>query len=318
MSVCVPARRQGGGLWGERGGRGEEFQSVPCVYRETCSRFKGVACVFHTGTKSTLGREVNWKSMGASVDRSDLGRWAMVCRGLAVRQAGKHASKRRLPGLCDLISLETTQMNEWRITHTFSTRGEDISCRDGRKLKSQKAGVGVLPNQRPNSTFRSKVKSHKFCQRDRHVVCSKSKGRDGRQNTRHATHNNLMLRSCSALSRALGRPAFSTRVSLLRNIHARVPQPPLSLSHWSEPTGDGLVPIVVEQTVRAFVYVPLCTRSHSRLIPFLHAPRREGANAPMTYSLAFFESASSCFTDPSVPTHPSMLCPSLSAKKKLF
>lgn len=66
-----------------------------------------------------------------------------------------------------------------------------------------------------------------------------------------------MLRSCSALSRALGRPAFSTRVSLLRNIHTRVTQPPLSLSHWSEPTGDGLVPIVVEQTVRAFMYVPL-------------------------------------------------------------
>ena len=133
--------------------------------------------------------------MGASVDRSDLGRWAMVCRGLAVRQAGKHASKRRLPGLCDLISLETTQMNEWRITHTFSTRGEDISCRDGRKLKSQKAGVGVLPNQRPNSTFRSKVKSHKFCQRDRHVVARKA--REGTDGKTRATP--LIIISCCAL-----------------------------------------------------------------------------------------------------------------------
>ena len=35
------------------------------------SRFMGVARVFQTGTISTLGREVNWKSMGASVDRSD-------------------------------------------------------------------------------------------------------------------------------------------------------------------------------------------------------------------------------------------------------
>jgi hypothetical protein len=41
------------------------------------SRFKGVAGVFQTGTMSTFEREVNWKSMGASVDRSDLGRWAI-------------------------------------------------------------------------------------------------------------------------------------------------------------------------------------------------------------------------------------------------
>jgi hypothetical protein len=26
----------------------------------------------------TFGREVNWKSMGASVDRSDLGLWAII------------------------------------------------------------------------------------------------------------------------------------------------------------------------------------------------------------------------------------------------
>lgn len=42
------------------------------------SRFKGVAGLFQTGTMSTFGREVNWKSMGASVDRSDLGLWAII------------------------------------------------------------------------------------------------------------------------------------------------------------------------------------------------------------------------------------------------
>ena len=90
MRACMAPRR---GDLGARGGEG--FQSVPCVYCEACSRFKGVAGVFQTGTKSTLGREVNWKSMGASVDRSDPGRWAMVCRELAVRQAGKHASQKK-------------------------------------------------------------------------------------------------------------------------------------------------------------------------------------------------------------------------------
>jgi hypothetical protein len=47
------------------------------------SRFKGVAGVFQTGTMPTSGREVNWKSMGASVDRSDLGLWAII-RGIAL------------------------------------------------------------------------------------------------------------------------------------------------------------------------------------------------------------------------------------------
>jgi hypothetical protein len=42
------------------------------------SRFKGVVGSFQTGTMSTFGREVNWKSMGASVDRSDLGLWAII------------------------------------------------------------------------------------------------------------------------------------------------------------------------------------------------------------------------------------------------
>jgi hypothetical protein len=60
---------------------------------------------------------------------------------------------------------------------------------------------------------------------------------------RQARSPHLMLRS--ALSRPL---RHSARVSF-RKFHSRVPQPPLALSNWSEPTGDGLVPIVVEQTV---------------------------------------------------------------------
>jgi hypothetical protein len=65
----------------------------------------------------------------------------------------------------------------------------------------------------------------------------------------------LMLRSCSALSRALGRSAYSTRAPLCK-LHTRTSQTPYSLSHWSEPTGDGLVPIVVEQTVRVWCVCP--------------------------------------------------------------
>ena len=70
MSVCVPACARGG------------FESVPYVLarRMGHSRFKGVAGAFQTGTMSTFGREVNWKSMGASVDRSDRGRWAIEVR----------------------------------------------------------------------------------------------------------------------------------------------------------------------------------------------------------------------------------------------
>ena len=50
------------------------------------------------------------------------------------------------------------------------------------------------------------------------------------------------------LSRALGYSARLTRLPL-RNLHSRPPQLPFSLSHWTEPTGNGLVPIVIEQTV---------------------------------------------------------------------
>jgi hypothetical protein len=84
MSVCVPAcvrvcaREEG------LGGR-EDFSRFRTCYRGSMlhSRFKGVAGVFQTGTMSTLGREVNWKSMGTSVDRSDLGLWAII-RGIAL------------------------------------------------------------------------------------------------------------------------------------------------------------------------------------------------------------------------------------------
>lgn len=52
----------------------------------------------------------------------------------------------------------------------------------------------------------------------------------------------LMLRS-------VFRPLARTRPSLLRSLHNPAPRFPFATSQWSEPTGDGLVPIVVEQTV---------------------------------------------------------------------
>jgi hypothetical protein len=69
--MCVPGE-------GRRVG-GKDLSRVRTCYREkhAHSRFKGVSGAFQTGTMSTFGREVNWKSMGASVDRSDLGRWAI-------------------------------------------------------------------------------------------------------------------------------------------------------------------------------------------------------------------------------------------------
>ena len=78
MSVCVPACVR---VCAQEGvGRGEDFSRFRTCYRGSMlhSRFIGVAGVFHTGTMSTFGREVNWKSMGASVDRSDLGLWAII------------------------------------------------------------------------------------------------------------------------------------------------------------------------------------------------------------------------------------------------
>jgi hypothetical protein len=69
--VCVP------------GSVGQCHQRADSERREACSRFRGVAWVFHTGTTSTFGREVNWKSIGASVDLSDLRRCAIESRLLA-------------------------------------------------------------------------------------------------------------------------------------------------------------------------------------------------------------------------------------------
>ena len=85
----------------------------------------------------------------------------------------------------------------------------------------------------------------------------------------------------AALSRALGRSARLSRPTL-RNLHSRVP---FSLSHWSEPAGNGLVPIVVEQTVCA--HLSPCWLISQLLT--LHAPREE-ANDRMTFSLVSFES----------------------------
>ncbi|KAH9996623.1 Clp protease-domain-containing protein [Russula vinacea] len=61
---------------------------------------------------------------------------------------------------------------------------------------------------------------------------------------------------CAALSRrALGLVRLP-----LRNLHSRAPHVPFSLSHWSEPAGNGLVPIVVDKrrTIRVIMlYGPI-------------------------------------------------------------
>lgn len=62
---------------------GQRHECANGKSREVCSRFRGVAGFFHTGTTSTFGREVNWKSIGASVDLSDLRRCAIESRLLA-------------------------------------------------------------------------------------------------------------------------------------------------------------------------------------------------------------------------------------------
>ena len=55
--------------------------------------------------------------------------------------------------------------------------------------------------------------------------------------------------------RSAFRPLARTRPSLLRSLHNPPPRFPFITSQWSEPTGNGLVPIVVEQTV-CFLFHP--------------------------------------------------------------
>ncbi len=114
MSVCVPACVRV--CTGEEG-LGEDFSRFRTCYRGSMlhSRFKGVAGSFQTGTVSTFGREVNVKSMGASVDRSDLGLWAIIIRGI-IALAGKHASRERFRACRD-------RTGESYNRHTFSPRG---------------------------------------------------------------------------------------------------------------------------------------------------------------------------------------------------
>ena len=81
------------------------------------SRFKGVAGFFQTGTMSTFGREVNWKSMGASLDRSDLVLWAII-RGIAL--AGWQTRVERE----SLELVETKRVDHMKQTHLFPTRRE--------------------------------------------------------------------------------------------------------------------------------------------------------------------------------------------------
>jgi hypothetical protein len=86
----------------------------------------------------------------------------------------------------------------------------------------------------------------------------------------------------AAFSRALGRSARLSHPTL-RNLHSRVP---FSLSHWSEPAGNGLVPIVVEQTVCVHLS-PCWLIPHT---PFDSPRAREEVNDRMTFSLVSFES----------------------------
>jgi hypothetical protein len=85
-------------------------------------------------------------------------------------------------------------------------------------------------------------------------------------------------------SRALGRSACLTRLPL-RSIHSRVP---FSLSHWSEPTGNGLVPIVVEQTVRVG-----CARTSGHTHPcWLNSTSPRGSGKRRTIIRHFLSSSS--------------------------
>ena len=99
---------------------------------------------------------------------------------------------------------------------------------------------------------------------------------------------NLMLRS-------VFRPLTQTRPSLLRNLHNTVPRSPFVTSQWSEPTSNGLVPIVIEQTV--------CSLFHFTFQSLFSNPRfshREEVNAHTIFSPVFFESVLSCSMVPSV------------------
>jgi hypothetical protein len=93
------------------------------------SRFKGVAGSFQTGTMPTVGREVNWKSMGASVDRSDLGLWAIIW-------LANTRSREREFRAC-------SRPNGWIIqqTHTFSPRGNNCSIPVMRVERRKKVGL---------------------------------------------------------------------------------------------------------------------------------------------------------------------------------
>lgn len=95
--------------------------------------------------------------------------------------------------------------------------------------------------------------------------------------------------------RSAFRPLTQTRPSLLRSFHNPVSRLPFAASQWSEPTGNGLVPIVVEQTV--------CSSSHFAFSYPLSRPkfsRREEVNAHMTFSPVSFESVLSCSMELSV------------------
>jgi len=93
---------------------------------------------------------------------------------------------------------------------------------------------------------------------------------------------------CAAFSRALGRSARPTRLPL-RNLHSRPPQFPFSLSHWTEPTGNGLVPIVVEQTGRGERSYDIFSRLLRERVIMLYGPIRDTDAALIVAQLLFLE-----------------------------
>ncbi|KAH9046467.1 Clp protease-domain-containing protein [Lactarius hengduanensis] len=88
--------------------------------------------------------------------------------------------------------------------------------------------------------------------------------------------------------RSAFRPLTRARPSL-RNIHYPVPRFPFATSQWSEPTGDGLVPIVVEQTGRGERSYDIFSRLLRERVIMLYGPIRDTDAALIVAQLLFLE-----------------------------
>ncbi|KAI9445495.1 Clp protease-domain-containing protein [Lactarius indigo] len=88
--------------------------------------------------------------------------------------------------------------------------------------------------------------------------------------------------------RSAFRPLTWARPSL-RSIHNPVPRFPFTASQWSEPTGDGLVPIVVEQTGRGERSYDIFSRLLRERVIMLYGPIRDTDAALIVAQLLFLE-----------------------------